>query len=93
MKRTVLTIARFPDHDLSKPFCVRTASQSHPIIIARLLLCIALCIQQLSRTFDQSPLELSAPLGDLMDKYVATVVTITSDDELIGTMEGIECLM
>ncbi len=83
--------SRFPDHDFSRPFCVRTVSQSHPIIISRLLLCIALCIQQLPRTFDQSQLHLSGSLVDLMEKYVATVVTVTSDDELIGTMEGKEC--
>jgi hypothetical protein len=33
---------RFPDHALSKPFDVKGVSQSHPIAIARLLLCVAL---------------------------------------------------
>jgi hypothetical protein len=43
IRRHILpNLIRFPDHALSKPFDVKADSQSHPIIIARLLLCVAL---------------------------------------------------
>lgn len=82
-----------PDHDLSKPFSVQVASQSHPIVIARLLLVIALTIQQLPSDYDQSGLHFIGSLQDLKERIVAIIATITSDDELIGSLEGIECLM
>jgi hypothetical protein len=69
------------------------ASQSHPIVISRLLLVIALCIQQLPIDYDQSRLHLVSSLQDLKEKIVSSTATITSDDELIGSLEGIECLM
>jgi hypothetical protein len=87
------SIFRLPDHDLSKPFSVQVASNSHPIVISRLLLVIALSIQQLPNNYDQSRLEFKGSLRDLMEKFVTMTATITSDDELIGSLEGIECLM
>jgi hypothetical protein len=82
-----------PDHDFSKPFSVQVVSQSHPIVIARLLLVIALCIQQLPRDYDQSRLHLTGSLKDRKEKIVNTIANVTSDDELVGSLEGIECLM
>ena len=85
-------MASFPDHDLSKPFTVKGVLNSHPTVVARLLLCVALCIQQLPHTYDPSRLCLSSPVKDHMDKYITAVASVTSDDELVGSMEGIECL-
>lgn len=82
-----------PDHDFSKPFSVQAVSQSHPIIISRLLLVIALCIQQLPHDYDRTRLQFVESLKDRKEKIINTIATVTSDDELIGSLEGIECLM
>jgi hypothetical protein len=84
---------RFPDHEFSKPYSVQGVSQLHPIMISRLLLCIALCIQQLPPTYNPCQLQITGSLKDHMERYVNNVATVTSDDELIGSLEGIECLM
>jgi hypothetical protein len=87
------TICSMPDHDFSKPFSVQAVSQSHPIVISRLLLVIALCIQQFPKDYDATRLQFVDSLKHRKDKIVNTVANITSDDELIGSLEGIECLM
>ena len=87
-------ILGIPDQDLHKPFDVSTVSVSHPMIVARLLLCVALCIQQLPPNIDLRRLRTKAPLLEMMENVIAFVTaTVTSDDELIGSMEGIECLV
>ena len=82
-----------PDHDFSKPFSVQVVSQSHPIVISRLLLVVALCIQQLPYDYDRSRLQLVDSLKGRKEKIINTIANVTSDDELIGSLEGIECLM
>lgn len=74
-------------------FDIASTSEGHPMIIAKLLMCIALCIQQLPPDVDMKRLRLEAPLNDTM-KNIAEYIssTITSDESLIFTMEGIECL-
>lgn len=85
---------RIPEQDLRKLFNVSTVSRSHPIVIARLLLSLALCIQQLPPHIDTRRLQTKTPLREVMDQIITTVTaTVTSDDELIGSMEGIECLL
>jgi len=87
------SICSMPDHDFSKPFSVQVVSQSHPIVITRLLLVIAICLQQLPHGYDQSRLHLVGSLKDRKEKIIDTIANVTSDDELIGSLEGIECLM
>ena len=87
-------LLRIPDHDLGKPFDVSTVSVSNPMAIARLLLCVALCIQQLPPNIDTRKLKTKVPLQGMMEKIITFVSgTVTSDDELIGNMEGMECLV
>jgi hypothetical protein len=95
LRRHILPhLVRFPDHDLSRPFDTKSVSVGHPMCIARLLLCCALCIQQLSPKFDSRRLDMKIPLDELMEKITTTVAgAVTSDDELIGSMEGVECLI
>lgn len=67
-------------------------SKRHPIIVARALLYLVLSIQQLPSSFDRSQLDFSC--AAIMEKYHAAVVTrVLMDDELIGSIEGIECLI
>lgn len=80
------------ENDFQNAFDAQTVSVSHPMIVARLLLCIALSIQQLPLKIDPRRLQTRVPLREMMEKIV-TFVTATSDDKLIGSMEGIECLV
>jgi hypothetical protein len=83
-----------PDHDLLKPFDVLAVSESHLMIIARLLLCVALCIQQLSSDVDLRRFRTKVPLDVLMENIITIVPTaVTSDDDLIGNLEGVDCLL
>jgi hypothetical protein len=51
-------------------------------------------MQQLPSEFDTRRLQLTSSLDALMEKYVATVASlVTSDDEIMSTIEGLECLI
>lgn len=83
-----------PDQEYRKQFDVSTVSGSHPVAITRLLLCVALCVQQLPPDVDLHKLQTAIPLRDLEYKITTFITTsVTSDDELIGSLEGIECLI
>lgn len=67
---------------------------SHPSFIARALLLITTSIQQLPADFDYDELSLPFPPQELMEKQLSqTSALVTSDDELVGTLEGLECLV
>lgn len=69
-------------------------STSHPSFIARALLLITTSIQQLPANFDYSELSLPFAPQELMEKQLSqTSALVTSDDELVGTLEGLECLV
>lgn len=69
-------------------------STRHPSFIARALLLITTSIQQLPADFDYSKLSLPFPPQELMEKQLSqTSALVTSDDELVGTLEGLECLV
>ena len=75
------------------PIAVEAVQSWHPAGIARLLLALTLCVQQSSQDSQLKVLEMSAPYT-WMEKCVTTVANlVTSDDELIGTVEGLECLV
>ncbi|OCL06582.1 hypothetical protein AOQ84DRAFT_343131 [Glonium stellatum] len=87
-------LLRIPEDDLQNPFDVSTVSVSQPMIIARLLLCVAICIQQLPPNIDPRGLQTKVPLREMIEKIITFVTAaVTSDDELIGNLEGIECLV
>jgi hypothetical protein len=95
MQRHMLPhLLRIPEEELQKPHDVSIVSRSHPMMIARLLLCVALCIQQLPPDFDPRTLQTKVPLRDMMERNMAFIITnVTSDDELTGSVEGIECFV
>ncbi|CAM1507770.1 Fc.00g046180.m01.CDS01 [Cosmosporella sp. VM-42] len=72
-----------------------SSSLSHPTTIARGLMCVAVCLQQLPKDFDFSRLgSLSHSVDDLAASLTETVcASVTSDDEIVATAEGIECLI
>jgi hypothetical protein len=69
-------------------------SRERPIIVARTLLHLAICINSLPPEFDHSLLANIWSLDATMQNYVTTVTTlITSSDELMLTLHGLETLL
>ena len=67
--------------------------KEHPMKIARLLLCTAIAIQQLPHRASVLNIPPGEPLREKRDSLFAFVVqTVLSDDEMIGNIEGVECL-
>lgn len=81
------------ENDFHGLFDVSNVSKGHPITIARLLLCIAICIQQIPPEMDMRKFQTTIPLRDMMSDIIDFLIrNVTSDEELIGSIEGIECL-
>ncbi|RFU75921.1 hypothetical protein TARUN_6324 [Trichoderma arundinaceum] len=79
---------------LLKTMPLESASPSHPTIIARALMIIVICLQQLPRNTDMARLRLPSPRNEYMENLAATIISLaTSEDEIIATPEGIECLL
>ena len=75
-------------------FNIQEVSKRHPTSIARSILYIAVCVQQLDPNFDTSHLNLLPTVDARLDKYMSTVQSlVTSDDEMVATTEGLECLI
>lgn len=68
---------------------------SHPTAIARRLLQLTLCMQQMAPCFVlQNKLQMKEPISDVISRIAGVVShTVTSNDELIGSVEGLECLV
>lgn len=66
---------------------------AHPTVLARRLLQLCICMQQLSPVFNKADLTLKTSLSKTMSHITATVAAlVTSNDDLIGTSEGLQCL-
>lgn len=75
-------------------FDLSEVSKQHPTVIARTLLYISVCLQQLPPGFDTNLLHFPTSVESRVDRYISTIQTlITSDDELVSTIEGLECLV
>jgi hypothetical protein len=78
-------------------FNMAIISMKSPVVIARTLLYLAICIQQLPPEFDATRLQLyksSTTVEALADRYISKVADwVTSRDDLISTIEGLECLL
>lgn len=65
----------------------------NPAQVAKMIICIAICIDQLPGTYDCSQLQLEGSRFEVIERYIARVdELITPDDEIAGTIEGIECM-
>jgi hypothetical protein len=65
----------------------------NPAEVAKMILCIAISIDQLPGDWDFNQLHLDGSPQELMERYIATVdQLITSDDEIAGTVDGVECM-
>ncbi len=82
------------DASASATFNMAEVQKRHPTTIARTILYLALCLQQVSPAFDASELSCLPSVEARMDKYITVVQSlIASDDELITTIDGLECLV
>lgn len=91
----VYALARLSNEALTpSTFNLAEVSKEHPTQIARTVLLIAVCLQQLDPDFDTSQLRLYPTVEARMDKCINVVqALITSDDELASTVVGLECLV
>ncbi|KAJ0415401.1 hypothetical protein BJY00DRAFT_304889 [Aspergillus carlsbadensis] len=81
------------ENDAHGLFNVSTVSKGHPLALARLLLCIAICIQQLPPQLDLRVLETAVPVREIESGIIGFITKeVASDDELTGSIEGVECL-
>ncbi|KAF5486840.1 Transcription factor sdnS [Colletotrichum siamense] len=65
----------------------------HPAILAKRLLQLTICLQQLPPCFDASRLSLKNSIQDTMAEWSAVASQVTSNDDLVGSVEGLECLI
>ena len=66
----------------------------NPAEVAKMILCIAISIDQVPANWDWSQLQLRQSPRDLMEHYISTVNRlIVNDDEIAATVDGIECMM
>lgn len=69
-------------------------SREHSVVIARTLLHLAVCISSLPPEFDRSRLSHIWSLDAAVQSYVSTVTSlVTSSDEMICTLPGLETLL
>ncbi|KAL7942782.1 hypothetical protein V8C42DRAFT_347285 [Trichoderma barbatum] len=73
---------------------LESTSLSHPTILARALMCIVVCLQQLPQHVDITKLRLSSLRTEYMESLTSVIISmVTSDDEIIATPQGLECLL
>ncbi|KAF9250220.1 transcriptional regulator family: Fungal Specific TF [Penicillium roqueforti] len=69
-------------------------SNSHPAMVAKAILWIALCLQQLPSGFDLSSLDLPCLPWVLVEECITRVSTLVcSDDSIVSCIDGLECLV
>jgi hypothetical protein len=80
---------------ITKPHTVASLSKQHPTLIAQYLMYLVLGLQQMPLESEAGLLTLPEPTAqEYMDKVVYTVADlVTADDEFVGTMEGLRCLI
>ncbi|KAJ6189308.1 transcriptional regulator family: Fungal Specific TF [Penicillium mononematosum] len=69
-------------------------STSHPTVIGKAILWIALCLQQLPSEFDSSSLDIPCLPWVLVEECITRVSTLVcSDDSIVSCIDGLECLV
>ncbi|CAG8904783.1 unnamed protein product [Penicillium egyptiacum] len=69
-------------------------STSHPTVVGKAILWIAVCLQQLPSGFDSSSLNLPCLPAALVEECIIRVSTLVcSDDSIVSCIDGLECLV
>lgn len=66
---------------------------AHPLRLAKRALQVLICIQQLPPSFDWDSLNVGAPMAETTSRLLNTTTLVTTNDDLIGYAEGVECLI
>ncbi|EXK27748.1 hypothetical protein FOXG_10247 [Fusarium oxysporum f. sp. lycopersici 4287] len=67
---------------------------AHPVLLARKFLQLCLCIQQLDPSFNQGSLHLGVGANEAMRRYYYLASSmVTCHDQLLDSLEGLECLI
>lgn len=75
-------------------YCFFSLATSHLSFIARALLLVGTSLQQLPSNYDLSQLSFPLLPHDLMEKFLSdTSALVTLNDEIVATMEGLECVV
>ncbi|PQE26929.1 hypothetical protein CJF31_00003651 [Rutstroemia sp. NJR-2017a BVV2] len=78
---------------VARKFVFELLEKSQPAVVAKGFLWLALCIQQLPRDFERQCPKLPASLKHLIASYLSGAeYLLTMDDELGGSIEGLEAL-
>lgn len=91
-----MRVQLFEDYEASLlPVPLETLSESHPTVIGKAVLWIALCLQQLSLAYDETLLvQLPYTRAVLIEKCITTVATrVCADDSIVSCIDGLECLV
>lgn len=76
------------------PFNIAEISKEKPPMIAKTLLYIVVALQQLDPEFDRGRLQVSPSIETRIERILSSVnALVTSDDELVTTIDGLECLL
>jgi hypothetical protein len=82
------------DQNQFSPFNVVEISQEKITMIARILLCIVVLVQYLNPGYEHGRLHTLSSFHPRTERILSTVnALMTSDDELVTLMEGLECLV
>ncbi|KAH8654839.1 hypothetical protein BGZ61DRAFT_193461 [Ilyonectria robusta] len=67
---------------------------AHPVLLARKLMQLAICIQQLDPSLHESSLPLGLGASEAMHRYYSLASSmVICHDELLDSLEGLECLI
>jgi hypothetical protein len=66
---------------------------SHPVLFAWKLLLLGIFLQNISSSAAQGLAGTTSCYGDLMSRVIEAAITVTSNDELVESIEGIECIV
>ncbi|KAF3394964.1 putative transcription factor gsfR1 [Talaromyces pinophilus] len=94
----VITIPynRLDQKNSQRPECLlqQPSSQTHPVLIARHMLYLATFLQHLHPRFHGDLKTLSEPPRMMMKRLAETAFSmVTTNDDLIGSIEGLECVL
>ncbi|KAK5159582.1 hypothetical protein LTS14_002724 [Recurvomyces mirabilis] len=92
-RHIVPALLRMTEYDPQTDLSIAEISNARPVVIARLLLCIAICIQQLPPDCDQAVFKSSRSLEDVEARIVSTVKALTYTDAVMSNVEVVECLI
>ncbi|KAI9791990.1 MAG: hypothetical protein M1816_003259 [Peltula sp. TS41687] len=91
----ILPVISNEDQQMSlQQYVAYAIRQRQPVLLAHILLCVAICVQELPSDYDYGSLSLPVPAGKLMQHYVSVVQRlVTWDDELVGNLNGLGVLL